>query len=264
MNTSKDGLLSGIIANKSSEVKQLSSLKVDEFKRTIDQMPRPMDFLEAVCAPMGRFSVIAEIKKASPSMGAISSDVDAGAMSRLYEDCGAAAISVLTDGKYFSGSIDDLIDVRRSVGIPLLRKDFIIHHNQIFESRVCGADAILLIVAALDDSELRDFYQIASGLGMSVLVETHTVGEIERALALDPSIIGINNRCLNTLKVDLTTSEKLRGLIPDEVCVISESGIRNKSDAIRLQKAGVNGFLVGTSIMKSENPAQTLRELTGH
>lgn len=264
MKTTENGLLSKIIANKRAEVKKLSSRKVDEFKRAIDQTPGPKDFLGAVYATPGRFSIIAEIKKASPSMGAIRSELNAGALSRLYEDCGAAAISVLTDGKYFSGSIDDLIDARRSVGIPLLRKDFIVHQNQIFESRACGADAILLIVTALDDSQLRDFYQIASGLGMSALVETHTVGEIERALALNPSIIGINNRCLNTLTVDLTTSEKLRGLIPDEVCVISESGIRNRSDAIRLQKVGINGFLVGTSIMKSENPAQTLRELTGH
>lgn len=264
MNTIENGLLSEIISNKKEEVRKLSSRRVDEFKRAIDQMPKALDFLRAVCAPAGAFSIIAEIKKASPSLGALRPDINAGVMARLYEECGAAAISVLTDEKYFCGSIDDLIDVRRSVRIPLLRKDFMIHQSQIFESRACGADAILLIVAALDDSELRDFYQVASGLGMSAIVETHTAGEIERALALEPPIIGINNRCLKTLTVDLATTEKLRRLIPDGVCVISESGIRNSSDAIRLQKTGINGFLVGTSIMKSENPAQTLRELTGH
>jgi indole-3-glycerol phosphate synthase len=255
-------ILSEIIQTKRSEIKCLEPDKVLGFKSTIKIVPKTRSFLNAVSRP-DRISIIAEIKKSSPSMGAIRPDVDVKAMARLYEDCGAAAISVLTDHKYFGGSVEDLIEVRKSVDIPILRKDFIIDANQILESRACGADAILLIVAALDDNQLLDFYQVASGLGMSSLIETHNAQEVERALKVNPRIIGINNRCLKTFKVDLSTSESLKRLIPEDVCVISESGIKDRSQALRLNKAGINAFLIGTSIIGAQDPERALRDLTG-
>ncbi len=263
MNIPKTNILAEIVRNKREEVKAISLRQVFEFKRIIDDMPAPKDFLRAV-SKQDKISIIAEIKKCSPSLGPIRPDTNVPEMARLFEDSGAAAISVLTDSKHFGGSIEDLIEARKSVETPILRKDFVIDEKQIFEARACGADAILLIVAALDDQELQDFYQTASGLGLASLVETHSAQEIERALKLNPAIIGINNRCLKTLRVDLSTSEKLRGLIPHEVCVISESGIRDKMDALRLTTAGINAFLIGTSIIRSDDPGMVLRELTGN
>lgn len=262
MTIPRTDILDQIIRNKRDEVKALSLGQVYDFKRAINDMPAPNDFLKAVSKP-DRVSIIAEIKKSSPSLGPIRPDANVLDMARLYEDCGAAAISVLTDSKHFGGSIADLMEVRKTVKTPILRKDFIIDEKQIYESRACGADAVLLIVAALDDPGLKDFYQTACGLGLASLVETHNAREIERALKLSPSIVGINNRCLKTLKVDLSTSENLRSMIPPGVCVISESGIRNKTDALRLTTAGMNALLIGTSIISSDDPGRVLRELTG-
>lgn len=263
MGMPKTDILAEIIRNKREEVKALSSRQVDDFRRAIENLPAPKDFLRAVSKP-DQMSIIAEIKKSSPSLGPIRPDANVREMARLYEDCGAVAISVLTDSKHFGGSIEDLKEARKTVETPILRKDFIIDEKQLYESRACGADAVLLIVAALEDTELQDLYQTASGLGLASLVETHNAREIERALKLGPSIVGINNRCLKTLKVDLSTSEKLRGMIPREVCVISESGIRDRTDALRLSTAGINALLIGTSIISSDDPGRTLRELTGN
>ncbi len=263
MTISKTNILAEIVQNKREEVKAISARQVFEFKRIIDDMPSGRDFLQAVSKP-DRISIIAEIKKSSPSLGPIRPDTNVRETARLYEECGASAISVLTDSKHFGGSVEDLIEARNSVETPILRKDFVIDDKQIYEARACGADAVLLIVAALDDHELNGFYQTASGLGLASLVETHSPQEIERALKINPAIVGINNRCLKTLNIDLSVSEKLRGLIPQEVCVISESGIRDKKDALRLATAGINAFLIGTSIISSDDPGRVLREFTGN
>lgn len=259
----KTNILAQIVQDKREEVKAISARQVFEFKRIIDEMPAKRDFLQAVSKP-DKISIIAEIKKSSPSLGPIRPDANVRQTARLYEECGASAISTLTDNKHFGGSIEDLIEARNSVKIPILRKDFIIDDKQIYETRACGADALLLIVAALDDHELNDFYQTASGLGLASLVETHSAGEIERALKINPAIVGINNRCLKTLNIDLSVSEKLRGMIPPEVCVISESGIKDKTDVLRLATAGINAFLIGTSIISSDDPGRVLREFTGN
>lgn len=259
----RENILSEIILNKKEEVAALSSGRMSEFRKSIDNMQPTRDFLGAISRP-DKISIIAEIKKSSPSLGAMRLDTNVGETARLYEDCGASAVSVLTDRKYFSGSVEDLVEARKNIDIPILRKDFIIDSKQIFEARAFGADAVLLIVAALDDHELKDFNQVAAGLGLVSLIETHNADEIERALRLNPSIIGINNRCLKTLDIDLSTSEKLRNLIPDEICVISESGIKTKADILRLNRAGINAFLIGTSIIKTDSPDKALREFTGN
>lgn len=254
-------VLDEIILNKRKEVQALSRSSINEFKRCIDSMSPPRDFRGAISGH-DKAAIIAEIKKVSPSLGAIRPGADVSEIAGMYERGGAAAVSVLTDAKFFGGSIEDLMEVRKSVDLPILRKDFIIDEIQIYEARAHGADAVLLIVAALDDKQLMDFHQIADGLGLSALVETHSADEIDRALKINPEVVGINNRCLKTLKVDISTSENLRHLIPDCVCVVSESGISKPSDSLRLRRSGINAFLIGTSLIKSVNPEQTLKEFT--
>jgi indole-3-glycerol phosphate synthase len=182
-------------------------------------------------------------------------------LSRLYEKAGAGAISVLTEKNYFLGSKEDLKAIKRSVGIPVLRKDFLIHPFQIYESYNLGADFILLIAACLDDENLKMLYTEASHLGLHVLLEVHTEEELFRALKLDPKIIGINNRNLETFEVDRKTSFRLKKLIPESIKVISESGIRSPSHIRELKDAGFSGVLVGEALCASSSPRRKLREL---
>ncbi len=254
-------ILSEIVSNKKAEVAALSPRLVSEFMKRINDMPATKDFVGSISGKED-VSIVAEIKKSSPSLGVLRRDINVGEMASLYQRCGASAISVLTDMKYFGGSIEDLIEARRNINLPILRKDFVIDKKQIFEARAYGADAILLIVAALDDHKLLDFKQTASGLGLACLFETHTAQEVDRALKMNPSLVGINNRNLKTLDIDLSITEELRALIPNDICVISESGIRSKSDISRLRGAGVNAFLIGSSIVRADNPEKALREFT--
>mgnify|MGYP000924420469 FL=1 len=257
----KHNLLSEIIQNRKDDVRSISSFETREFKQIINEIPGAHDFLGAV-SRTDKFCVIAEIKKSSPSTGILRNDFNVIEFANLYQNCGAAAISVLTDQRYFGGSISDLIEVRKNTQLPILRKDFIVDEKQIFESRAYGADAILLIAAALDDVQMAEFYQLSCELGMASIIETHSFEEIDRAIRLDPPIIGINNRCLKTLHVDLSVSETLKKFVPPTVCVISESGIRTRSDAERLSKIGINAFLIGTSIIKAQDSGKALRQFT--
>jgi len=207
--------------------------------------------------------VIAEIKKASPSKGIIQPDFHPAEQALAYADAGVQAISVLTEEDYFSGSLEDLMLVRSQVSLPLLRKDFIIEPGQIYEARLAGASAVLLICALLDDQTLAEYLDLAHQLGLAALVEIHDLPELMRVLAVGATLIGINNRNLRTFRTDLQTSVDLTAEIPAGVTVVSESGIRSRSDIDRLRAAGIRAFLVGESLMRASTPAGKLKELVG-
>ncbi len=228
--------------------------------------PPTNDFLSALKNP--GVSLIAECKKASPSKGLISPDYDPVELARAYMESGAAAISVLTDARYFQGSLKDLRDVREMIDsspypknrdrsktarVSLFRKDFIFHPYQVYEARVAGADAILLIASVLEDGEISALGSLAQELGMSVLVEIHNEEELDRVLALDPSIIGINNRNLKTFEVDFNTTARLRDKIPGHITVVAESGIKTADDVKRMANLGLDAILVGTSLIRSRD-----------
>lgn len=210
-----------------------------------------------------RPAVIAEVKKASPSKGVIRADFDPVAIARRYAECGAAAISVLTEERYFQGSPAYLEAIRAAVAVPLLRKDFIIDPYQVAEARAWGADAILLIVAALDDRPLRELHVAAGELGLDVLVEAHTAEEVDRAVAAGATLIGVNNRDLRTFVTTLETAERLRERIPAGAIAVAESGIETVADVARLRAAGYDVFLVGESLMRQPDPGVALRVLLG-
>jgi indole-3-glycerol phosphate synthase len=205
--------------------------------------------------------VIAEIKRSSPSEGSIREVGDVAVLASMYRKGGASALSVLTDEPFFGGRPVDLENARSAVDLPVLRKDFIIDSVQLYESRIMGADAVLLIAAALEASVLCDLFHEAKELGMTPLVEVHSAEELERVLKLDPDIVGVNNRNLKTFAVNLETCVELRRMIPPETIVVGESGIREPKDIAMLRRAGIDAFLIGTSLMKSPDPALTLKTL---
>jgi len=208
-------------------------------------------------------AVIAEVKAASPSKGIIMKDVDSAFIGKEYFEGGADMISVLTEEHYFKGSKDNLIKVRQRIPLPILRKDFIIDVRQIYQSRMIGADAILLIVSILSDDEIKTFRIVSKILGMACIVEVHDEQELKRALEANCEIIGINNRNLKTLEVNLETTEKLIGMIPKNRIVVSESGIRTRKDMEYLRGLGVDAVLIGETLMLAESPKDKLRELKG-
>lgn len=210
----------------------------------------------------GRVRIIAELKKASPSGGLLCPDFRPEAIAQEYQKGGAAALSVLTDEKYFQGRLEYLEEAKRATNLPALRKDFIIDPYQIVEARAGGADCILLIVRILKREELAEFLRLARELGMDALIETHTEEEVSAALAAGATLIGINNRDLDTLSTSLETTGRLRKLIPDGPVVVSESGIKSAEDIRRLRDWGVHAALVGESLMRSPNRAAALAELT--
>jgi len=207
-------------------------------------------------------NVIAEIKRASPSRGEIKAGADPVALARAYSRGGAIGVSVLTEEDYFHGSLDDLRVVRAAVSLPLLRKDFIFDEFQLYEAAAAGADAALLIVAALDDEALRQLRSIAEDeLAMDALIEVHTSSEMERAIACGASLVGVNNRDLKTFAVSLETSARLINEVPRDVLCISESGLHAATDLGRLRAAGYKGFLIGEMLMRADDPEKALREL---
>jgi len=213
----------------------------------------------------GEVALIAEIKKASPSKGLIRSSFDHREIARTYTASGASAISVLTDRDFFQGSPDYLSDVRKTTDLPLLRKDFIIDPYQLFEAKLLGADAVLLIMAILSDGQAAELIEYAGFLGVECLVEVHTEDELERALGLEVKLIGINNRNLQTFKTDLETTFRLRNMINDNtVTVVSESGIYTREDVLRLKEHGVHAMLVGEALMRENDIAVKIRQLLGN
>jgi len=206
-------------------------------------------------------AVIAEIKKASPSAGVIRADFTPGEIAASYQAGGATCLSVLTDVQYFQGHRDHLEQARDACTLPLLRKDFIIDPWQVLESRALGADCMLLIVAALTQTQLQDLYGLAIEAGLDVLAEVHNEDELESALLLEDALIGVNNRNLHNFETDLATSVRLSGLLPDGRLMVSESGIRDQADVQRLHGAGIHAFLVGEAFMRADDPGQALKNL---
>ncbi|HPG28080.1 MAG: indole-3-glycerol phosphate synthase TrpC [Spirochaetaceae bacterium] len=260
-------ILDEILAHKRVELEAARARESDHVlaARAAAVDGRPRGFRQALAEAAG-IAVIAEIKRRSPSKGLIREDFDPVAIARSYVEAGAACLSVLTDERFFGGSLEILAKVRAAVDRPLLRKDFVIDAYQIDEARVVGADCVLLIVAALDDVELTRLHAYARARGLDVLVEVHDEGELDRALAVDADLVGVNNRDLRTFEVDLATTERIAARLAasgraDDVLLVAESGIRDAADVARLARAGAAGFLVGESLMRQPDPGRALEAL---
>ena len=252
--------LDRILETKREEVRALRP-RADKLKAAALLRDDFRSLERALTADEGRLGLIAEVKKASPSAGVIAPDFDPVRIARAYADAGASAISVLTDEVYFQGRLDYLTRIRQAVTVPVLRKDFIIDDSQIYEAVVAGADAILLIVAALEQNQLKHLLATAAGVQLEVLVEVHDLAELDRALATDARLIGINNRNLKSFKVDLATTEVLSEQVPEDLVVVSESGIRDGADAARLAATGAQALLVGETLMRCDDIHTTVAEL---
>jgi indole-3-glycerol phosphate synthase len=253
--------LAAILNNKRNEAEAIEGKKA-EFRRQALLRNDFRGFRSNLFQP-GIVTVIAECKAASPSAGAIVGKYDPVAQARLYEKGGAGAVSVLTDQEFFKGCLADMKKVREEISLPVLRKDFILTEAQVYESVAAGADAFLLIVAALTDDELKRLYELGKTLQSDVLVEVHDLAEMDRALEIDADIIGINNRNLHTFVVDLKTTEELASEIPSDCLGISESGIRTREDVKIVTAQGIHCLLVGETLMKDGDPANALRQLKG-
>ncbi len=255
--------------------RRMHELPMDEVQRQAAVAPSPRDLVAALRHAPG-VALIGEVKCASPSKGVLRADFDPLDLAMTYAANGAAAISVVTDEKFFQGSLDYLTQIRRSPlpsppppgggglgwGPPLLRKDFIVAPYQVYEARAAGADALLLIAAALSDGDLADLLDLAHELGMAALIEVHDAGELARVLPLKPRLVGVNNRDLRTFRVDLNTCLALRPLLPADVCFVAESGIHTRADVARLAAAGVDAMLVGEALVVAPDVAAKVRELT--
>ena len=252
-------ILDTIVTQKKKEVAQL---KAEGVRSPIQQVEPPRGFMQAL-VNSAEIAVIAEVKKASPSKGVICPEFDPKAIASSYEEGGAEAISVLTDEKFFLGTLDYLILVRQTVKLPVIRKDFIIHELQIEQASNFGADAILLIAAILDEEQIKDYLQMSAELGMDVLVEVHDEKELEKSLSAGSKLIGINNRDLRDFTVDLNTTIRLRKEIPASIPVVSESGIKVYEDMKILQEHGITAALIGESLMRSGERTAALRQLRG-
>jgi indole-3-glycerol phosphate synthase len=225
------------------------------------QSPHLRRFFRQNISRPGRLNLIAEIKMASPSRGVIRRDFDPVKLARVYEEAGAAALSVLTEEYFFKGGLDYLGKVRRKTRLPLLRKDFIIDEFQIYESYVYGADAILLIAELLEEKQLADFIKLGRRLGLDCLVEVHSVADLEKALAANARIIGINNRDLHTFQIDLSTASRLKPLIPANKIVVCESGIKSADQVAFVKGLGVNAVLIGEAFLETDNIPARIKEL---
>jgi indole-3-glycerol phosphate synthase len=253
-------ILDRIVEAKRKEVAHLKGVKpLARLKEALEDLPPPRDFRRAIT--MMPCSIIAEVKSRSPSKGRMRDDFDPLRIATVYQENGAAAISVLTDDEFFEGSRKYLSGIRKVVDLPLLRKDFIIDPYQIYETRILGGDALLLIACLLEAGQLREYLDLAESNGLSPLVEVHTEEELDKALTSGAEIIGINNRNLKTFSTDIAITLDLYPLIPGERVVISESGINTRADIERLMRAGVHSFLVGEALMRAEDIGGKLREL---
>jgi indole-3-glycerol phosphate synthase len=256
------GVLDDILATKRDEVTVLRQPATrDLLRREALAAPPTRDFAGALRRADQTLAVIAEIKRRSPSKGALAPNLDPAVTARAYADGGAAALSVLTDGPFFDGRVGDLQAARAACGLPVLRKDFTIDVVQVDEARAIGADAVLLIVAALDDERLADLHAYASELGLAVVVEAHDDVELERALGCGARVVGVNSRSLHTFAEDLAVAVRLRRLIPADVVAVAESAIRSRDDAQRMADAGFDAVLVGEALVRAPDPTALVRDL---
>ena len=255
-------VLKNIVARKIERVGDAQCrLTLGEIKKRLADLERPRDFKAVLKRGPGPIKLIAEIKKASPSKGLIRSNFDPLQIASAYETNPVSAISILTEEDFFQGHLSYLRRVRQVTSKPLLRKDFIIDEYQLYESRFYGADAVLLIAAILDKRRAGEYVKLASELGLSVLFEVHNEEDLDKAFYVDADIIGINNRDLNTLAVDLRTTLRLKSVIPPGKIIVSESGIRTRQDVVTLQDNGIDAMLIGTSFMEAPDIGEKIKEL---
>ncbi len=260
------GVLDDILAAKRAELALLQESEArDTLRRAALDAASTRDFAGALRRADGRLAVVAELKRRSPSKGELAPDLDPAMVAKAYEAGGATALSVLTDRPFFGGSVDDLQTARASVELPVLRKDFIIDETQVYEARAIGADAVLLIVAALpDDAELAGLRALAEDIGLAALVEAHDDAELDRALGAGAAVIGVNARDLGTFGEDLGVSEQLARRIPADVTAVAESAIRTPDDARRMADAGFDAVLVGEALVRRDDPAALVSTMSRH
>ena len=259
-------ILRRIMARKAEVVAERSEqVTLQAFATRVEEAPPPRGFRAALehRIARGEAGVIAEIKKASPSKGVLRDPFDPPAIARSYEQGGASCLSVLTEADFFLGADEHLQQARAACGCPVVRKDFTFDPYQVYEARALGADCILLIVAALDDARLRELHALGESLGMDVLVEVHDEAELERALALEAGLVGINNRDLRTFETDIGTTMRLADRVPASVRLVTESGIHTAEEVATLRACGVHAFLVGEAFMRADSPGDKLAELFG-
>lgn len=259
--------LDRILAQKSADIAaSRAPAALARHQDAAQQQPPPRDFTGAIQrrsqSTQPTLALIAEVKKASPSKGLLLADFDPARLATTYAANGAAAISVLTDAPFFQGSLDDLRAVRAAVDVPVLRKDFVIDACQVYEARAAGADAVLLIAAALDDRQMADLHALITELGMAALVEIHDESELERTLSLGASLLGINNRDLRSFNVDLNTTARLAALVPDDVTLVAESGIGSPADVRRMGELGAHAVLVGEALVTADDIGATVRQFS--
>jgi len=256
-------VLAEILAAKRDEVTLLHQPQTrDALRRVALEAPPTRPFVSALRRPDSSLAVIGELKRRSPSKGALALDLDPVDVAKRYTAGGVAALSVLTDSLFFGGSVADLADARAACDVPVLRKDFTIDEVQLYEARAIGADAVLLIVAALtDDALLRDLHDHAVALGLGVVVEAHDEAELDRALGIEPSVVGVNSRDLATFREDLGVAATLASRVPSEVVAVAESAVRSEGDAGRMAAAGYDAVLVGEALVRSDDPESLARAM---
>jgi indole-3-glycerol phosphate synthase len=255
-------ILTSIVAKKTEKLNVAKvSLPQSELRERIKRITKSRDFRGAIQRDEGPIRLIAEIKKASPSKGLIRSNFDPIEIASVYESKPVSALSVLTEEDYFQGQLSYIAQVRNITTKPILRKDFIFDEYQLYESRASGADAVLLIAAVLEQSQAREYLHLAGELGLTVLFEVHNEEELEKALRVDAEIIGINNRNLKTLSIDLSTTLRLKKEVPAGKIVVSESGIRTRKDVLMLQDNGIDAMLIGTSFMETPDIGRKIDDL---
>jgi indole-3-glycerol phosphate synthase len=244
-----------------SHAKEVTSIA--HLRAVIKDIPLPLDFEQALIRVDGQIRLIAEVKKASPSKGLIRQDFNHKTIAAVYKEKKVAAISVLTEEDFFQGHLEFLADVKSISLLPVLRKDFIFDEYQIYEARANQADAILLIAAILDEKQAEEYLHLSKELGMAVLFEVHDHRELEMALRINAPVIGINNRNLKTLQIDMNTTLELKKEIPVDIIIVSESGIKTRADVLRLEQAGIDAMLIGTSLMEAADIGRKIEELRG-
>jgi len=257
-------MLHKIVAHKKNLLASIDiEMEIRKMKPGLTELKSVRSLKNSLLAESG-VSIIAEIKRRSPSKGLLNENPDIRELTMQYEKAGARAVSVLTEERFFQGTVDDLICARDNTNLPILRKDFILHEYQVWQSRTIGADAILLIAAILPAPKIYELYSLSKQIGLEVIIEVHSDEEIKKILPLNPEIIGINSRNLKTFETDLNVIKKLISLVPKETVVIAESGISNKADMLKLESLGADAALIGETIIASRNPYLKIRELLGN